>query len=202
MGARAHPLLLLPRHCCWRASCRWGSLGCDLRVLGGNVSVAASALGPGARNEWVRSLALGAEVVEATSCVTAPLFVEAEAYLASNRMAPRLWAHVCTLGVACPGRGVREPPNHRSMRVSGALLGVVVVLETVGATGDRSGTACEGLVVESRVRYRPVEILQCQCLAAVLAIVRDPPLANPDSCGQPVLWRPGRRIAPPPSLGT
>ena len=128
---------------------------------------------PGARTEWVGSLALGAKMAEVASCITALAFVVAAAYLASNRTAPRLWAHVCTLGMACPGRGVREPPKHWSMRVSGALLGVVVVLETVGATGDRSGPAREGLVVEVGVRYQPVEILLPQCLAVVLAIVRN-----------------------------
>lgn len=73
------------------------------------------------------------------------------------------------------------------MGVSGARVVVMVVLQAECATTDVFSTACEGLVVEACIRYRPVEVLPSKGFPPVTAVIGYPlgPLVVPfcsDNC--------------------
>ena len=50
----------------------------------------------------------------------------------------------------------------------------MILTEAVRATGDDLGVPREGLIVKASVWDGPVEVLSCQHVAAILAVIGDP----------------------------
>lgn len=112
-------------------------------------------------------------------------------------------------------RGLEYHPTHGWSGFFGQYCPCMVVLQAEEASQDRVGPASECLAEEAWVKSRPIEVLSCKGLPAVLAIIGDPPShfiipLCPDYCppGRQIVqglyvgtsmseWLPSSRTSPP-----